>query len=120
MSILPFDADNDQEPLGTGPYRLMNLNEDVLVLAAFDDYYSIRPLLDRVEIWYLPDQGSGARQYQLPDAAVSGSYSDGCSGNSIDYPALGCRYIIVNFRKEGIQHNPFFARRCVFFMIHLR
>ncbi|WP_342435668.1 ABC transporter substrate-binding protein [Paenibacillus sp. FSL L8-0436] len=110
MSILPFDADNDQELLGTGPYRLMNLNEDVLVLAAFDDYYSIRPLLDRVEIWYLPDQGSGARQYQLPDAAVSGSYSDGCSGNSIDYPALGCRYIIVNFRKEGIQHNPLFRQ----------
>lgn len=67
MSILPYDIDITSEVIGTGPYRLMDLNEDVLVLAAFDFYFGIRPLLDRVEIWYLPKEASNERQYQLPD-----------------------------------------------------
>lgn len=110
MSIVPYDRDFALEPVGTGPYRLLDLNEDVLVLAAFDDYYGFRPLLDRVEIWYLPDRGSNERQYQLPDAEPVTSPSSTCSNNSIDYPALGCRYIIFNFRKEGFQHNMQFRQ----------
>lgn len=39
MSILPYDIDITSEVSGTGPYRLLDLNEDVLVLAAFDFYF---------------------------------------------------------------------------------
>lgn len=108
MSILPFDVDSAHEVVGTGPYRLLDLNENVLVLAAFDYYYGIRPLLDRVEIWYLPDQGSNERHYQLPDAASGDLLPDIISNHSLDYPALGCRYLLFNFQKEGVQHNPIF------------
>lgn len=110
MSILPCDKDFAAEPLGTGPYRLLNVNKDVLVLAAFDDYYSIRPLLDRVEIWYLPEQGSAMRQYQLPEADSLCVQSGEGADNRIDYPASGCRYIMVNFTKEGYQHNDLFRQ----------
>lgn len=111
MSILPCDVEFTAEnPLGTGPYRVMNLSDDVLMLAAFDDYYGIRPLLDRVEIWYLPDQWASERHYQLPEAEELRPSSEPCANNSIDYPALGCRYILANFRKEGLQHNLHFRR----------
>lgn len=111
MSILPCDVEFSAErPLGTGPYRVMNLSDDVLVLAAFDDYYGIRPLLDRVEIWYLPDQWASERHYQLPEAEEPRPSSEPCTNNSIDYPALGCRYILTNFRKKGLQHNLHFRQ----------
>lgn len=111
MSVLPWDTDAAADsPVGTGPYRVLNLNEDVLVLAAFDDYYSIRPLLDRVEIWYLPDQWASERHYQLPEAEEQRPSSEPCANNSIDYPALGCRYLLTNFRKKGLQHNFHFRQ----------
>lgn len=101
MSILPYDIDITSEVIGTGPYRLMDLNEDVLVLAAFDFYFGIRPLLDRVEIWYLPKEASNERQYQLPDPEHGELLPDIISNHSIDYPALGCRYILFNFHREN-------------------
>ncbi|WP_379152024.1 ABC transporter substrate-binding protein [Paenibacillus sp. sgz5001063] len=110
MSILPYDVDFTLEPVGTGPYRLLDYNENVLVLAAFDDYYAIRPLLDRVEIWYVPNLGYSDRSYQLPDAELDEVEPEGCAKHSIDYPALGCRYIMMNFRKEGRQHHPLFRQ----------
>lgn len=110
MSVLPCDKDFAVEPLGSGPYRLLNMNKDVLVLAAFDDYYSIRPLLDRVEIWYLPEQGSAMRQYQLPEGDNISTHGGDCEDNRIDYPALGCRYIMVNFNREGYPHNSLFRQ----------
>lgn len=110
MSILPFDVDFANEVVGTGPYRLLDFNEDVLVLAAFDYYYGIRPLLDRVEIWYLPDQGSNERLYELPDSARGDLMPDIICNHSLDYPALGCRYLLFNFHKDGIHLNTLFRQ----------
>lgn len=109
-SILPYDIDFANEVSGTGPYRLLDLNEDVLVLAAFDNYFGIRPLLDRVEIWYLPQEVSNERQYQLPDPVNGDHVPNSISNHSIDYPALGCRYILFNFHKEGAQHQLLFRQ----------
>ncbi|QQZ59951.1 SgrR family transcriptional regulator [Paenibacillus sonchi] len=112
MSIVPYDVDFLHQPIGTGPYRLLDYNEKVLVLAAFDDYYAIRPLLDRVEIWYVPELGYNDRTYQLPDTEPGGTGAgEGeCANLSIDYPALGCRYIMMNFRRNGRQHHPLFRQ----------
>lgn len=105
MSILPYDADFTQHPVGTGPYRVLDLNEDVLVLGAYDLYYGIRPLLDRVEIWYLPHLGSSVRQYQLTDGNTGLLTAEEDKSHNIDYPALGCRYILFNFKREGPHHQ---------------
>lgn len=106
MSILPYDVDFARNPAGTGPYQVLDLNEDVLVLGAYDHYYGVRPLLDRVEIWYLPHLGSSVRQYQLTDTSQNPLPADEDRNHSIDYPALGCRYILFNFRRDGIHHKP--------------
>ncbi|ETT48301.1 ABC transporter substrate-binding protein [Paenibacillus sp. FSL P4-0338] len=109
MSIVPYDVDFAAHPVGTGPYQVVDLSQDVLVLSAYDLYYGIRPLLDRVEIWYLPHLASGVRQYQLTGASTSlssvAAAEEGRS-HSIDYPAVGCRYLLFNFRKEGVHHHP--------------
>lgn len=111
MSVLPYDLEfNPLTPSGTGPYRVSRLSGEVLELAAFDDYYGIRPLLDRVEIWSLPDQWASVRQYQLPEAGENRPSSTLCTNNSIDYPALGCRYLLTNLRKKGLQHNRHFRQ----------
>ncbi|WP_151736355.1 ABC transporter substrate-binding protein [Paenibacillus tengchongensis] len=109
MSILPYDSDPEARLVGTGPYRLAELSEDGLVLAAFDDYYGYRPLLDRVEVWYLPEMGSGVRQYELPGLSADDSAQEGCS-NNIDYPALGSRYMMFNFQRQGAHHELEFRR----------
>jgi MarR-like DNA-binding transcriptional regulator SgrR of sgrS sRNA len=106
MSILPYEIDFAQDPVGTGPYRVLDLNEDVLVLGAYDLYYGVRPLLDRVEIWYLPHLGSSVRQYQLTDAGQDALSVEEDQSHSIDYPAVGCRYILFNFKRDGIHHDP--------------
>jgi SgrR family transcriptional regulator len=105
MSILPYDVDFAHNPVGTGPYQVLDLSKDVLVLGAYDLYYGIRPLLDRVEIWYLPHLGSSVRQYQLTDSSHSPPATEEDQSHSIDYPALGCRYILFNFKREGIHHK---------------
>ncbi|WNS45045.1 ABC transporter substrate-binding protein [Paenibacillus sp. MMS20-IR301] len=106
MSILPYDVDFAVNPVGTGPYLVLDHSESVLVLGAFDLYYGIRPLLDRVEIWYLPHASSNIRQYQLTEANLSPLPSEENQSHNIDYPALGCRYILFNFKREGVQHKP--------------
>ncbi|QWU13973.1 DNA-binding transcriptional regulator SgrR of sgrS sRNA, contains a MarR-type HTH domain and a solute-binding domain [Paenibacillus sophorae] len=105
MSILPSDVSFSGIPVGTGPFRVANLNEDVLTLTAFDDYYGIRPLLDRVEIWFLPDKAGSDRHYELSGANTDEMMPWNQYNSSIDYPALGCRYIVFNLRREGVHHR---------------
>ncbi|MFD1774591.1 ABC transporter substrate-binding protein [Paenibacillus rhizophilus] len=105
MSVLPSDIVFSGIPVGTGPFRVANLNEDVLTLTAFDSYYGIRPLLDKVEIWFLPDKTGSDRHYELTGGDTDEIMPWNQYNSSIDYPALGCRYIVFNLRREGVQHR---------------
>ncbi|OBZ18090.1 hypothetical protein A8L34_00425 [Bacillus sp. FJAT-27264] len=105
MSIVPYDLNFSTAFVGTGPYRVKELNENVLVLEAFDQYYAMRALLDRVEIWFLLHDVAPERQYELPDQLLKEREDRHDCNNRIDYPALGCRYILFNFRKKGIHHQ---------------
>ncbi|MDT3424743.1 MarR-like DNA-binding transcriptional regulator SgrR of sgrS sRNA [Paenibacillus forsythiae] len=105
LSILPGDVGVSDIPVGTGPFRVANLNEDVLTLTAFDTYYGIRPLLDRVEVWFLPDQKGSERQYELPGTDTDELPPLNQYDNSIDYAALGCRYIAFNLQRQGAHHR---------------
>lgn len=42
------------QPVGTGPYRVERNDRLRLRLAAFDDYFGYRALLDAIEIWVVP------------------------------------------------------------------
>ncbi|MNB96345.1 HTH-type transcriptional regulator SgrR [compost metagenome] len=107
MSILPHDVGLSEIPVGTGPFRVSEMNEDVLVLTAFDSYYGIRPLLDRVEIWFFLEHAGSDRRYEVAgeESPVQELMSWNQYNSSIDYPALGCRYIMINFGREGVHHR---------------
>jgi SgrR family transcriptional regulator len=60
-AIVPKDiceATPDQlnkAPIGTGPFRLVNLDRSICALEAFPYYFQGRAHLDRVEIWNIPE-----------------------------------------------------------------
>ncbi|MFF2911340.1 ABC transporter substrate-binding protein [Paenibacillus sp. NPDC057934] len=110
MSIIPYDVDFSMDIIGTGPYRLKELRNDRLVLTAFDSYYGLRPLLDQVDIWFLPHDVSYDRQYDLPDLQREELDHGQGDDNEIDYPALGSRYLIFNFHKIGVHHQLAFRQ----------
>lgn len=116
MTILPYDVDVTQQLIGTGPFRINEINETVLIISAFDAYYGIRPHLDRVDIWFVPNLGPYERHYELPGTDRLKLATDDTGSNSVDYPATGCRYMLINFRKAGIHHQLEFrqAMRIVF------
>ncbi|MFS0869178.1 ABC transporter substrate-binding protein [Paenibacillus xylanilyticus] len=116
MTILPFDIDHSKQLIGTGPFQVSEQSEDVLVLRAFDNYYGIRPHLDQVYIWFLPDLGTQDRYYELQGTDRLKMSSDYEKTKDIDYPALGCQYLLFNFQKSGIHHHPHFrhAMRIVY------
>ncbi|QWT42039.1 HTH-type transcriptional regulator SgrR [Dickeya dadantii] len=44
-----------RQPIGTGPYQVVRNSPNQLKIAAFDDYFGYRALIDEVSIWVLPD-----------------------------------------------------------------
>jgi len=106
MSVLPYDVPfNEQAIVGTGPFRVLECNDRVFVLEAFDDYFRERAMLDRVELWQMTGVYTAIRNYELPYVDTDG---DGEEGSNLEYQEFGCRYLIFNFRKEGIHHHPAF------------
>jgi len=108
MSILPFDVPFDEQAIiGTGPFRVAQRTEQVFILEAFGDYFRERALLDRVELWQVPEASSLERTYMLP-YLTSDPEAEEESEGQLEYYEVGCRYLIFNFRKAGIQHDPAF------------
>ncbi|CAJ1783478.1 HTH-type transcriptional regulator SgrR [Aeromonas jandaei] len=58
-AILPRELKGEAgfalQPVGTGPYRVIANDPLQLRLAAFDDYFGLRALLDEIDIWMLPE-----------------------------------------------------------------
>ncbi len=57
--ILPREwpelPDFARQPVGCGPYSVVRNQQSQLKIAAFDDYFGYRALIDEVSIWVLPD-----------------------------------------------------------------
>ncbi len=104
LSVVPAESGEGNLPIGSGPFRVSELSEHRLSLSAFDGYYGYRPLLDRVDVWFMPNADHDLRTYHLSeDDEVAGS-------RQIDSPAQGCRYLIFNFHREGPHHRADFRR----------
>ncbi|MED4755447.1 SgrR family transcriptional regulator [Brevibacillus choshinensis] len=111
MSILPHDVAFSQRAIvGTGPFRMAEYTDERLILEAFDEYYRERAVLDRVEIWIVPEPGDGCSEqlYQLPlqepqHESVSGS-------ENLVFEEIGCHYLAFNFRRQGVQHDFAFRK----------
>ncbi|MEO3947841.1 ABC transporter substrate-binding protein [Gorillibacterium sp. CAU 1737] len=61
-SIVPMDRCEElglsfgEQPVGTGPYRLVERAGQVWILDAFADYFQGRGFLDRIEVWSIAEE----------------------------------------------------------------
>lgn len=95
---------NDRLPIGTGPYRVDENNEQHLVLKAHEQFFGLRALTDQIEIWVLD---SAAMCYLQPTASLDPSVLEtrqhqiekGKNGRvALDE---GCHYLLLN-RISGV------------------
>lgn len=133
-SILPYDIEMSSEMnvddgthseanpdfsgelIGTGPFRVHELNQDVLILHAYEQYYGLRPHLDEIDIWFVANPLSNERYYEIPVENKVNLPMKGNEAKRFHYTASGCKYLLFNFHIEGIQHQLLFrqALRIIF------
>lgn len=95
-------------PIGSGPYQMADHRHGHMILEAFPHYFGFRPLLDKVELYDIPNSPlPPARQvhYRIVDRHST-------TINKFDWfrPEIGGVYLVVNDRKEGIHKHPEFRR----------
>ena len=112
-----------QKPVGTGPFQLARLKQDLCILEAFPAHFLGRPQLDRVEVLIFPElesgrikepdwtsvivsQGVTTRAEALREAVVSGS-SEWCNLETL---FSCCNLLIFNQWKRGPQNHPKFRQ----------
>lgn len=113
-AIVPRDLETTlagsfgRRPQGTGPFKLVDMNEDMCVLEAFPYYFQGRAHLDRVEILYVPwDLASAAPETSSafhiipnPSAADSAAWSRIHSESSVR------KFVTCNTKKKGPLSDP--------------
>lgn len=52
-------------PIGSGPFKIVDMNEDACILEVFSDYYAGRPHLDRVEILHVPFDDKQSHSFSI-------------------------------------------------------
>ncbi|MDF2923082.1 MAG: transporter substrate-binding protein [Paenibacillaceae bacterium] len=120
-SILPRDIysreqkDNVRFPVGTGPFRVSKHDESVCVLDSFGDYFLERALLDRVELWMIPDEYYSSVQVQADmnlSSLICGEWEEPDEAKrgfkSITKLEQGCTLLSFNMRKDGPQQSRLF------------
>lgn len=113
-AIVPRDLQSIGEavfgrrPVGTGPFKVVEMSEDTCVLEVFPYYFQGRAHLDRVEIicvpWRLtpgtPDTGSAF--HIIPNPAVNGS----ASLSRIHSESSVRKFVTCNTKKKGPLSDP--------------
>ncbi|MFD0693192.1 ABC transporter substrate-binding protein [Paenibacillus sp. GCM10027628] len=126
-SIVPEDivrkADIDfaKAPIGTGPFRLVRLDDGICVLEAFPQHFRGRPHLDRVEVLIFPEKESG--RLKEPDwTSVMSSNGDTSQSQresiaahndewcDVETLSSCCSLLVFNRRKPGPQNHPLFRQ----------
>ncbi|WP_339315732.1 ABC transporter substrate-binding protein [Paenibacillus sp. FSL R10-2734] len=120
-AIVPRDLEEMDEhtfgrrPVGTGPFKVVDMNEDTCVLEVFPYYFQGRAHLDRVEILYVPwdtetsssDTGSAFHVIQNPSSTNSSSWSRIHSESYIR------KFVTCNTQKKGPLSDPLLRAKIV-------
>ncbi|WP_130833984.1 HTH-type transcriptional regulator SgrR [[Erwinia] mediterraneensis] len=98
--ILPQEwpelSDFARQPVGTGPYAVVRNQPSQLKIAAYDDYFGYRALIDDVSVWVLPEISN--------ELAVAGVRLEGVDGVIADQRSEesrleeGCYFLLFDQR----------------------
>jgi SgrR family transcriptional regulator len=115
-AILPEDAVLElgeafrRKPVGTGPFRVVQHDDNMLVLEAFSKYYEKRAHLDRIEVWYMPELDRKASHLEAPmyqmryqDCRYNGEIPSGW--NVVETVGRDCTYVTFNLSIPGPQQQ---------------
>ncbi|RXZ01771.1 ABC transporter substrate-binding protein [Fictibacillus sp. S7] len=104
-AILPQDVPimTGRELIGTGPFNVTEYNDRVFVLEAFDNHFNGRPLLDRVELWFVELNPDRIIDYELPGSGTT-------KNRHMKVNNTGSRYLVFNFQREGPHHDLYFRQ----------
>lgn len=93
-SIIPRERRNDfsSMPIGSGPFKLVRRSEYRLTLAAFDDYYRERALLDEIDLWVI-SQAESTDEFDVHFGAAGVSSG---TRNTMAQVLTGCAFIVCN------------------------
>ncbi|MGP4072723.1 ABC transporter substrate-binding protein [Piscibacillus sp. B03] len=96
------------KPIGSGPYYIKEHDEGYLSLEAFQNYFGYRPLLDKVELYSIPNRPVSPRR-QIHYKIVN---EDTVNVHKKDWfrPQLGGVYLTVNHLKPGLHQHPEFPK----------
>ncbi|MBC2139419.1 SgrR family transcriptional regulator [Listeria innocua] len=106
MAILPRDVVFDEYKwISTGPFRIVERNDERLVLEAFDAYFLERPLLDRVEFWTAQ---TGDTLTNIPMQFTSVDYEENKAYVERRKLGVGVNFICFNTHRQGVPQHPAF------------
>jgi SgrR family transcriptional regulator len=112
-SIIPIEIwGNDPElfskkPIGTGPFKLVQHDNTMVVLEAYEPYFNGRAHLDRIEMLTLPELYPNNNQ-QIFYWLTKGDQEQ--KWDKIDQVAQGASYISFNLNKAGPQQHLSFRK----------
>ncbi|BBH23645.1 peptide-binding protein [Paenibacillus baekrokdamisoli] len=113
-AIVPKDLDQIGEalfgtrPIGSGPFKVAQMNESICVLEVFTPYFQGRAHLDRVEIVHVPwGMKNDPADHLLPFHVMQGQAWDGeAVWSQIHSEASVRKFITCNTKKAGPLTDP--------------
>jgi MarR-like DNA-binding transcriptional regulator SgrR of sgrS sRNA len=106
-------------PIGTGPFRVERNDEFICRLKAFDEYFRVRPHLDQVEIWFLPEELKESNLHGEWGQVITDHHGKmsppGQSSKEEDWLQIekvssGSSLLSFNLKKQGPQQHINFRR----------
>ena len=119
-AIVPRELDQVGEasfgtkPIGTGPFKVTEMNDSICVLEVFTHYFQGRAHLDRVEIvsvpWDIPSNKTDAEHSSDPLSPFhiihNPSLAEGTSWSQIHSEASVRKFVTCNTKKTGPLNDP--------------
>lgn len=114
LTILPSDIEfNENKWIGTGAFQLKEMNENKIVVEAFDFYFLERAILDRVEFWKVPKEEAFGASFQVnDDQEKQDSYQ-------IEDIEPGFRFLGFNFKRSSAVHDTYF-REAIYHLLNMK
>ncbi|WP_459502991.1 ABC transporter substrate-binding protein [Bacillus sp. C1] len=97
---------------GTGPFRLCENNESIVVLEAHNSYFRERPFLDRIELWNVQES------IEAYDVSMKAEHQGmGRPHKEISKLESNVTYVTLNVKKQGPLQDITF-RKALYKIIH--